>query len=164
VYVLVCGWPASGKSTLAPLLAAELGWPLLAKDVLKEALTRALGDPPDVPASQQLGRAAVAAMLAVARTCRPAVLESSWVPDSHGDLALLDGPFVEVLCEVPRALAAERYGLRSRQQPAAHLDSLRDEDELWGHPPWHPGVGPVLRVNTTRPVDVPALAAAVRAA
>ncbi len=37
-FVLVAGWPASGKSTLARALAAELGLPLLAKDEIKEAL------------------------------------------------------------------------------------------------------------------------------
>src|SRR4051794_17539935 len=116
VHVLVCGWPGSGKSTLAPLLAAELGWPLLAKDVLKEALVGALGPPADVPASRRLGAAAVAAMLAAARSVDPSVLESSWVPASHGGVRDLPGPFAVVLCEVPRALAAQRYRSRARSR------------------------------------------------
>ena len=44
-FVLVAGWPASGKSTLATGLAAELGLPLLAKDEIKEALMDGLGRP-----------------------------------------------------------------------------------------------------------------------
>jgi predicted kinase len=42
-FVLVVGWPASGKSTLAAALAAELDLPLLAKDEVKEALMDGLG-------------------------------------------------------------------------------------------------------------------------
>jgi predicted kinase len=34
-FVLVAGWPAAGKSTLARALAAELGLPLLAKDEIR---------------------------------------------------------------------------------------------------------------------------------
>jgi adenylate kinase family enzyme len=42
-FVLVAGWPAAGKSTLARALAAELGLPLLAKD---EIWTSATSRPP----------------------------------------------------------------------------------------------------------------------
>jgi dephospho-CoA kinase len=62
-FVLVAGWPASGKSALAAALAAELGLPLLAKDEIKEALMEVLGRPETVAASQRLGKAAVLAML-----------------------------------------------------------------------------------------------------
>ena len=47
MYVVVSGPPASGKSTLAPQIAAHLGLPLLAKDVIKDALMRAM-PPSDV--------------------------------------------------------------------------------------------------------------------
>ena len=67
--MLVAGWPGSGKSTLAAALAPELGLPLLAKDEIKEALMDALGRPQDVADSRRLGRAAVLAMLRVARRC-----------------------------------------------------------------------------------------------
>jgi hypothetical protein len=43
VFVLVGGWPASGKSTLAQALAAELGLAYLSKDEVKESLVDALG-------------------------------------------------------------------------------------------------------------------------
>lgn len=49
VFVVVSGPPASGKSTLAPVLATELGLPLLAKDTIKDALMSIL-PVPDVDA------------------------------------------------------------------------------------------------------------------
>src|SRR3954447_21418376 len=78
VYVVVTGPPASGKTTLSRQLAAALGLPLLAKDVLKQGLIDVLGAP-DVDASRALGRAAVAALLAVAADNEGAVLDSVWV-------------------------------------------------------------------------------------
>src|ERR1700722_10015043 len=68
-FVLIAGWPGSGKSTLGAALAAELGLPLLAKDEIKEALMEGLGLPDTVAASRRLGKAAVLAML---RASRPA--------------------------------------------------------------------------------------------
>jgi len=62
LFVVVSGPPASGKSTLAPMLARELDLPLIAKDTIKDALMSVL-PVPDVEASRQMGRAAVRAML-----------------------------------------------------------------------------------------------------
>jgi predicted kinase len=76
-FVLVAGWPAAGKSTLARALAAELGLPLLVKDEIKEALMDGLGYPATVAQSRRLGRAATAAMLRVAQGCPGAVLDST---------------------------------------------------------------------------------------
>jgi hypothetical protein len=42
-FVLVGGWPASGKTTLARALAVELQLPYVSKDEVKEALGRARG-------------------------------------------------------------------------------------------------------------------------
>lgn len=163
MYVLVGGWPGSGKSTLSPALAAALGFPLLAKDTVKEALVEVLGLPHDVPASRLLGRAAVRAVLRTAQGCPDAVVESTWYPDAQPALLALRGPFVEVLCDVPRAVAETRYRTRTAGRPAGHLDGARSPEELWGEPPRLPGVGPTVRVDTSRPVDVPRVAAAVRA-
>ena len=76
-FVLVAGWPGSGKTTLAAALATELGLPLLSKDEIKEALMDGLGPPGMVAQSRQLGRAAVLAMLRVAARCPGAVLDST---------------------------------------------------------------------------------------
>jgi hypothetical protein len=78
LFVVVSGPPASGKSTVAPAIAVELGLPLLAKDTIKDALMSVM-PVPDVEASRQLGRAAVAAMLAVAAEAPGgAVIESNF--------------------------------------------------------------------------------------
>jgi predicted kinase len=54
--VVATGIPASGKTTLATALSAQLEWPLISKDVVKEALFDALGTG-DLQWSQRLGRA-----------------------------------------------------------------------------------------------------------
>lgn len=71
--MLVAGWLGSGKSTLAAALAAELSLPLLAKDEIKEALMDGPGRPQAAAGSHRLGKAAVLAMLRVARHCPGAV-------------------------------------------------------------------------------------------
>jgi predicted kinase len=63
--VVVSGPSGSGKSAVAPAIAAELDLPLLAKDTIKEALMSILAVP-DVEASRKMGRAAMAVMWAVA--------------------------------------------------------------------------------------------------
>jgi predicted kinase len=163
LFVLVGGWPGSGKSTLAVGLAAALGLPLLAKDEIKEALADALGGPADVAASQRLGRAAVLAVLRVATRCPGAVLDSTWFDYTRPYVAALPGRLVEVRTTLPRELARERYHARAGRRHPGHLDGERTEDELWGRPVRPLGVGPLVEVDTSGPVDLPALAARVRA-
>jgi predicted kinase len=163
LFVLVGGWPASGKSTLAVALAAELGLPLLAKDEIKEALAGALGVPADVAASQRLGRAAVLAMLRVAARCPGAVLDSTWFDYTRPLVAALPGRPVEVRTALSRELARERYLARAASRHPGHLDRDRTAEELWGRPVEPLGVGPLVEVDTSGPVDVPALAARIRA-
>ena len=163
LFVLVGGWPAAGKSTLAVALATELGLPLLAKDEVKEALVDALGPPADVPASQRLGRAAVLAVLRVAARCPGAVLDGTWFEYTRPLLAALPGRRVEVRTVLPRELARDRYRARAAGRHPGHLDLARSEDELWGRPIPPLGVGPLVEVDTTGLVDAPALAARLRA-
>ncbi len=158
-FVLVAGWPAAGKSTLARALAAELGLPLLAKDEIKEALMDGLGCPATVAQSRRLGRAAVAAMLRVAQRCPGAVLDSTWFEYADPLVRQLPGRCAEVVCTVPVELARARYQARAGQRHAGHLDEARTEAELWGAPPRSPRAGPVLEVDTSGPVDVHGLAA-----
>ena len=161
-FVLVGGWPASGKTTLARGLAAELATSYLSKDEVKEALMDALGTPATVEESRRLGVAAVHAVLRIARGCRGAVIDSTWYPYAAPLARSLPGPVVEVRCRLDRELARERFAARLRD--ARHLDDRRTDDELWGSEVLPLGLGPLLEVDTSGPVDVPALAQEVRRA
>lgn len=161
-YVLVGGWPGSGKTKLARALATELGIAYLSKDEVKEALMDVLGEPADVAESQRLGRAAVAAVMGAARGCPAAVIDSTWFPYAVPLVEALDGPFVEVRCQVELGVARERYA--NRRRDARHLDDQRTEDELWGEPVRPLGVGQLVVVDTSGPVDVPAVATQLREA
>ena len=102
-FVVVSGPPASGKTTLARAVAPALGLPLIAKDTIKEALMAVL-PVPDVAASRVVGRASVAALLAVAaesggaakwfgrRRARPGTI-AGWTPSAP----LMTPP--EALCD-----------------------------------------------------------------
>lgn len=163
MFVLVGGWPGSGKSTVACALAAEMDLPLLAKDDIKETLADALGAPPDVEASRRLGRAAVLVMLHIAgRMPGGAVLDSTWFAYARPAVESLPGPVVEIRCVVPREVARARYMARSATRHGSHLDRMRTEDELWGRPFVPLGVGPLVDVDTAGPVDVAAVARRLR--
>ncbi len=162
--MLVGGWPGSGKTTLANALGPSLGLPVLAKDEVKEALADGLGTPGTVGESQRLGRAAVHAVLRIARRCPGAVVDSTWFGYTRPLVAALPGPVVELRCVVPLEVARSRYCARAAGRHAGHLDLRRDEAELWGEPVRPLGVGPVVEVDTTGPLDVPLIAAEVRRA
>jgi len=159
-FVLVGGWPASGKTTLARRLAAELGTSFLSKDEVKEALMDALGAPAGVEQSRRLGVAAVHAVLRAAQGCDGAVIDSTWYPYATPLARALPGPIVEIRCRVDPDLARKRFAARVRDE--RHLDDCRTEAELWGSEVAPLGLGPLLDVDTTGPVDVPALADEVR--
>jgi predicted kinase len=158
--------PASGKTTLSAAIAPLLGLPLVAKDTIKQALMTVLSVP-DVAASRVLGRASVAALLAVAAESGGAVLESVWHRSyALDDLRCLPGRVVEVFCRCDPLLAAERYALRAGSRDAGHFDAERVAAELWNDEVARPVAGgwPVIEVDTARSVDVEALVTAIRAA
>ena len=160
-FVLVGGWPGSGKTTLSRALAAELGVDWLSKDDFKEDLMEHLGAPPTVKKSQKLGVAAVEAAMRAAKERAGAVIDSTWYPYSLPLVRQLPGPFVEVRCRLDVTLAQERY--RSRDRDPRHLDARRTDSELWGSEIAPLGVGPLLVVDTTDRVDIASVADLVRA-
>jgi predicted kinase len=161
MFVLVGGWPGSGKSTLAAALGPALGLPVLAKDEIKEAMADGLGRPATVAESQRLGRAAVLVALRIARRCPGAVLDSTWFDYTKPLVETLPGRVVEVRCVVPLEIARSRYYARAAGRHAGHLDLARDEAELWGAPVRPLGAGPLVEVDTTTPVDIPAVSAEI---
>jgi len=165
-YVVVSGPPGSGKTTLATALAPALGLPLIAKDTVKEALMTVL-PVPDVATSRMIGTASVAAVLAVAAQSPGAVLESVWHRSrSLAGLAGLPGNIVEVFCRCDPAVAAQRYARRAGTRAAGHLDAERRAGELWNDEVARPVAGgwPVIEVDTTAPVELGPLIAAIRSA
>ncbi|MGI8793974.1 MAG: AAA family ATPase [Acidimicrobiales bacterium] len=166
LFVVVSGPPASGKSTLAPPLAEQLGLPLLAKDTIKDALM-SVSPVPDVEASRQLGRGAVAAMLAVAAESPiGAVIESNFYRSvAIESLSRLPGAIVEIFCRCDRDVANSRYRERAGTRHPGHFDNVRTAEELWNDEVAEPVAGgwPVLEVDTNTPVDVTEVLAFIRA-
>jgi predicted kinase len=157
VFIVVSGPPASGKSTVAPAIADQLGLPLVAKDTIKDALMSVL-PVADVEASRQLGRAAVAAMIAVAAQAPlGAVIESNFYRSFAVELlSQLPGNVVEVFCRCDQAVAAERYRARAGTRHAGHFDTVRSADELWNDEICEPVAGgwPVLEIDTNQAFDL----------
>lgn len=160
VFVLVGGWPASGKSTLSVALSKELEVPYLSKDEVKESLMDVLGPPRTVEESRQLGVAAVHAVLRMARNCPGAVIDSTWFEYMRPLVDRLPGLRMEIRCVTNRDTVRARYAARIRD--ARHLDGLREESELWGQPVAPLRVGPLIEVDTTHPADAAALAKQIR--
>jgi predicted kinase len=164
--VLVSGAPGSGKTSLAGPLAAELGFALLGKDRIKERLHDALGAPEsDLAWSQRLGAAAMEVLWALAADAPAVVLEANFRPRHvyvrDQILALCARP-VEVNCVCPPELAASRYAERAATSHPVHVvTSLTPEVLAEYDRPL--GLGEVITVDTTRPVDVAGLADRVRA-
>ena len=162
--VYVSGAPGSGSTSLAAPLAAELGYALLTKDLIKETLHDALGAPdPDLAWSRRLGGAAMELLWALAADAPAVVIEADFRPYSQYERAKLSGLAahpVEVHCTCPPELAVRRNNARATHPvhvvTTLQLEAMAEYDRPVG-------IGALVTVDTTVTVDVPALAAAVRA-
>lgn len=161
--MVVSGTPGAGKTTLARPLAELLGFALLSKDDIKEALYGALGGAAgDVEFSRRMSAAAMEALWALAARCSRVVLEANFRTRSEyerGRLLALGGEVVEVHCRVPVEEAMRRFAERARGErthPAHPLKEMTAEQLAEYAEPF--GMGPVLEVDTTGPVDAAAVA------
>jgi predicted kinase len=158
MYVLLSGLPGSGKTTLAGPLADALRWPLLSKDVIKETLWDVVGAG-DRAWSARLGAAAQEALLRLAADAPDAVIDTFVHHDGKHRLDALARPIVEVHCHCPFDIARDRCVDRPRH--ACHFDAeqVADRWDAWRADDAAPlGIGPLLVVDTTAPVDATAVA------
>ncbi|HEY2508658.1 MAG TPA: AAA family ATPase [Streptosporangiaceae bacterium] len=154
--VLVSGPPGSGKSTLAGPLAAELGFALLAKDRIKETLHDWLGQASDLVWSRRLGAAAMELLWALAADAPAVVLEANfWPGDTRvtSHLRELCASPVEVYCQCPEAECVRRYAARASSRHEVHVISALSP-EAFEQCSGPVGLGPIVDVDTTRPVDI----------
>ncbi len=134
--IIVNGPPASGKSTLAEQIAAEMRLPFLSKDALKEELYDSLKTIEHMD-SHDLGETAMRLMYTVAERILEAgggvVIEANFFRGiSEDDLAPLVrlARAVVIHCDAPKETIKERYVERaeSGDRHPVHDDTNRVDD------------------------------------
>lgn len=107
-------------------------------------------------------------MWALAGQPVPVMLEANFRPRSsieREQLLALDRPIVEVYCQCPPALAAERYELRAKtgsRDSRTHVVTVLTS-EMLAEFDTPMGLGELVTVDTAEPVDVGRVASQVRA-
>jgi predicted kinase len=165
--VVVTGPPASGKTTVAELLAGELALPLAAKDAIKERLYDTVGAG-DREWSRRLGRATFALMFhwldEELRAGRPVIVEANFTAAAAPLFAALPPHRpLQLFCFAPREVVIERYAARARH--GGHLDDLVVEELRAGdhEEQWRPLrlEGEIIRIEIAT-TDLDAVVARVR--
>ena len=165
-FVYVSGRLGAGKSSLAFPLAAELGYSLVTKDLIKETLHDALyvpgEDQLDQAWSQRLGSASWDLLWALAACAGDMVIEANFYSDNEylrGKLHGLGECVVEVHCACPAEVAVARYNARPRHEVHWLTTATLATMDTYDRPV---GIGSLITVDTTRPVDVASVAAEIR--
>ncbi|MEY9910782.1 putative kinase [Catenulispora sp. MAP12-49] len=175
--VMISGAPGVGKTTIARPLARALGMPLFAKDSIKERIHDVLVQtgpaetgPVEREWSQRLGAAAMEMLWLLAADAPECVLEANfWTghEQQNNSLRALSegGKLVEVYLTAPREVVIQRFrerGAAGERHPV-HPDKELSP-ERWERDFAAPiGIGQVLEVDATTPVDVAQVATDVRA-
>jgi predicted kinase len=163
--VIVTGLPGAGKTSLSTVLAERLGCALVSLDAIKEELALEAEDTP----RDWLRFDAEAELVRRLEAFAGEAVVDIWVAprrDTERVRDLLEPWWrhvVEVRCQVPAAVAVERYVARPRSWPHLPPDEetlarIRDAAE-------HPealGAPRTVVVDTTRPVEIGDVVAAVR--
>jgi predicted kinase len=165
VAILVNGLPGSGKTTLSATLAGVLGCPLLAKDPIKEALADLAGPMIDPHALGGIAMDSVWAMAAEVEA--GVVVDSFWhrprdLEHARAGVERAGSPrTLEVWCDVDSDVALQRVvdRLAAGGRHPAHgtVEQTRASWSEWADAASPLGEWPVIRVDTTTPVDVDAL-------
>ena len=163
--VLVNGVPASGKTTVARAVADAKGCPLLALDTIKEAFFAHLGTG-DRDFNRLLGRASYQAIFAAIAEfpAGTTTVVDAWfgfqpldVLQSHLARAGITR-VAEIWCHAPPEMIGERYRARLAHRHAGHLGESYVPELVQLAGSARPlGSYPLLEIETTRPLDVPAL-------
>ncbi len=159
--------PASGKTTLARLLADPLDLPVLDKDDILESLfdSKGIGD---AAWRRRLSRESDATLRERAESSWGAILVSFWhapgMPADSGTptdwIRHLSPVIVNVVCECPAATARARFDARRRHD--GHLDGERPAEDRYFTPlpdDWTAiRDAPTVRVDTSQTLQVDRIA------
>ncbi|MFM2356914.1 MAG: hypothetical protein RLZZ528_2650 [Pseudomonadota bacterium] len=170
--VMVNGVPASGKSSVARALADATGWPVLTLDTIKTPFLATL-PPGDRLFNRTLGRASYAAIFDLIADAPDAshfivdawfgfqpleVLQAGLARAGIGDLA-------EVWCHAPPGIIGQRYADRLASRHPGHpgAEYVPELIALAGRAT-PTGLAPCLDIDTTLPLDLPAMTGWLHAA
>ena len=163
--IVVTGVPGAGKTGLASALAERLGCAMVSLDQIKEELAVEAEDTP----REWLRHDAEAELVSRLRAFAGEAVVDIWIAPRRDTARIVDllepwwDRLVEVRCQVPAAVAIERYVARERSWPhlppdEATLARIRDAAER----PEALGAPRTVVVDTSRPVDIGDVVTAVR--
>jgi hypothetical protein len=144
--------------------------PLLTTDTIKEALA-VVFPVNSAEESNRLSAASYDVLFAVASHLPMGILEAVWGSDglARSRLRELKRPMVEILCHCPPEMLIERFfsrlGGRHRVHREHYVPRSIPLERLRKAGDWPAlDVGPLVKVDTSYPIDVPALLSRIYAA